>query len=305
MPSIMTVTGRVEAKDVGIVLPHEHVFCDIWRPFGREGVLHDVGLAIQEVRPLAGLDVGLLVDLSTEEVGRNPEGLRHVSEQTGVRIVMGSGHYREPYLDRQRIDSMDVGRLADEIVEEIEVGVADTGIRPGVIGEVASEYDKITAVEERCLRAAARAHKRTGLALTTHAAVYPSGIPQLEIFESEGVDLSRVTIGHCDTVPSEEYHLEIARRGAFVQFDTIRGNREFDLVLRIGYMKNLAMAGYLDRILISQDVCLRSHLHAYGGSGYGYLPGEFLSRLRAEGFTQAEVDQITRINPINALFNET
>jgi predicted metal-dependent phosphotriesterase family hydrolase len=303
MPSIMTVTGPLDASAAGIVLPHEHVFCDIWRPFGREGVLHDVGLAVQEVTPLAELGVGVLVDLSTDEVGRNPEGLRRVSTESGIPIVMGAGHYREPYLDREHIDRMSVNQLADQIVRDIELGVGDSGIRPGVIGEVASEYDRITAVEERCIRAAARAQLRTGLSLTTHAAVYPSGIPQLEIFASEGVDLGRVVIGHCDTVPDMEYHLEIARRGAFVQFDTIRGNREFDLAVRLQYMKNLANEGFLDRILISQDICLRSHLKAYGGSGYTYLPGEFLELLRDAGFTQAEIDQMTRVNPVAALFN--
>jgi predicted metal-dependent phosphotriesterase family hydrolase len=302
MRSIMTVTGRLEESDAGIVLPHEHVFCDIWRPFGREGVLHDVGLAVQEVSPLAALGVGVLVDLSTDEVGRNPEGLRQVSMESGIPIVMGAGHYREPYLDRQRIDSLSVNQLADQIVRDIEVGVGDSAIRPGVIGEVASEYDKITAIEERCIRAAARAHLRTGLSLTTHAAVYPSGIPQLEIFDSESVDPGRVVIGHCDTVPDMEYHLKIAQRGAFVQFDTIRGNREFDLAIRLDYIKNLANEGFLDRILISQDICLRSHLKAYGGSGYTYLPGEFLELLRGAGFTQSEIDQMTRINPVVALF---
>jgi phosphotriesterase-related protein len=301
MPEIMSVTGPIRSDELGIVLPHEHVFVDIWRPFGREGVLHDMGLAIQELAPLPALGVRTVVDLSTLEVGRNPVGLREVSMATGVNIVMGCGHYREPYLDNQRIDRLSVDELADEIVEEIEVGVGTTGIRPGVIGEIASEYHRITAVEERCIRAAARAQKRTGLSLTTHAAVYPSGLPQLDIFESEGIPLDRVIIGHCDTVPDQSYHLEIARRGAYVQFDTIRGNREFDLSVRFQYLKNLASAGYLDRILISQDICLRSHLAAYGGSGYGYLADGFLECLRNEGFSQQEIDQMVRVNPARAL----
>lgn len=92
MRSIMTVTGRLDESDAGIVLPHEHVFCDIWRPFGREGVLHDVGLAVQEVSPLAALGVGVLVDLSTDEVGRNPDGTGAVGAQPTLTRLNSRTH---------------------------------------------------------------------------------------------------------------------------------------------------------------------------------------------------------------------
>lgn len=301
MGSVMTVTGEVDESELGRVLPHEHLFVDLWRPFGREGVFQEVDLAVAETEGLGAVGVGTLVDVTPVEVGRNPLGLRTVAETSGLNIVMGCGHYREPYLDNGRINAMDVGRLADEIVSEITDGVGDTGVRPGVIGEVASEYAEITAVEERCLRAAARAHVRTGLTLTTHAAVYPSGLPQLVIFESEGVDLTRVVIGHCDTVPDPDYHLEIARRGAYVQFDTIRAGRERDLSQRVDFIRRLADAGFVDRVLLSHDICLRPHLRSYGGSGLTFVPGEFSERLRGNGFTEVEVDLMTRVSPARAI----
>lgn len=303
MPSVMTVTGPVEPADLGITLPHEHLFIDLLREYRGDGLLNDGALAIREVSAFADAGGRTIVDVTSEGLGRAPEALKRVSEETGVRIVMGTGHYREPYLDRARVDRMSVDALATEIVHDLEVGVEGTAVRAGVIGEIACDR-YLTAAEERAFRAAARAHKRTGVTITTHAARWPVGLVQLDLLAEEGVDPRRVIVGHCDTVPDPAYHLELARRGAFVQFDTIQGESEYDTRNRIGWIRALVAAGFEDRVLLSHDVCLRSNLSTFGGPGYVYILATFRERLRRAGLATDVVARFLVDNPRRALSGE-
>jgi predicted metal-dependent phosphotriesterase family hydrolase len=299
----MTVTGPVAASDLGVTLPHEHIFIDLLREYRGDGLLNDGALAISEVAAFRAAGGRTMVDVTSEGLGRAPEALRRVSEATGVRIVMGSGHYREPYLDRGRIDRSSTDELAAEIVEDLEVGVRGSGIRAGIIGEIACDR-WLTSAEERAFRAAGRAHRRTGVTITTHAARWPVGLRQLDLLAEEGVDPRRVIVGHCDTVPDPAYHLALARRGAFVQFDTIQGENEYDISVRIGYVRALVAAGFADRILLSQDVCLRSNLRAMGGSGYVYVVTGFRARLLEAGVSAELIRRFLVENPRAALSGE-
>lgn len=260
----MTVRGPVEASALGMVLPHEHVFIDLLREYRGVGLLADEALAIEELARFGAAGGTTLVDCTSEGLGRRPEALRRVSEATGVAIVMGAGHYRRPYLDEARIDAMSVDELAESIVRDLELGVGDTGIRAGIIGEIGCDRT-ISAVEERVFRAAARAHRRTGATITTHAARWPVGDAQLDLLAEEGVDPGRVIIGHCDMVPDPDYHLRLARRGAWVQFDTVQGAHAFDTQRRLAWIATLVEAGYGHRPLLSQDVWLTSDLAAGTG----------------------------------------
>ncbi len=304
--SVMTVRGPVAATDLGVTLPHEHVFIDLLREYRGVGLLADEPLAIEELgrlRAAAGATLGAgatLVDCTSEGLGRQPEALRRVSEATGVNIVMGSGHYRRPYLDEARIDASSVDALADGIVRDLELGVGDPGIRAGIIGEVGCDRS-ISAVEERVFRAAARAHRRTGTTITTHAARWPVGEAQLDLLAEEGVDPSRVIVGHCDMVPDPAYHLRLARRGAWVQFDTIQGLHESDTRRRLEWVGALVDAGFEGRLLLSHDVCLTSDLAAYGGPGYAYLLTGFRDRLLGHGLPEALVARLMVDNPRRAL----
>lgn len=299
-PAVVTVTGQVEVTDLGVVLPHEHVFIDLMREYRGDGLLHDEALAVQEVARFAAAGGGTLVDVTSIGLGRQPEALRRVSLATGVRIVMGTGYYREPYLDRAEIDRVSVDELAEGIVRDLEVGVDGTDVRAGIIGEIACDR-WLTAAEERCFRAAARAHRRTGATITTHAARWPVGLAQLDLLAEEGVDPRRVIIGHCDLVPEAGYHLALARRGAWVQFDCIQGRNEYDTEVRVGWIRALVDAGFEDRILLSHDICLRSDLAAMGGPGYGYVPTIFRERLFGAGLGQEVVQALMVDNPRRAL----
>lgn len=304
MTHVMTVRGPVDADTLGPTLPHEHIFVNSVREYRGTGLLNDHALALKELQHFVDAGGRTLVDCTTVEIRRDPLGLKRVSEETGLNIVMGCGHYRDPYLDRDWFDSSSVDDIADSIVRDIETGVGDTGVRAGIIGEIGADKWYISAAEERSFRAAARAHLRTGLTVTTHAARWPVGKPQLAILEAEGVDPHRVIIGHCDMVPIPDYHEYLATKGTFVEFDTIRGECEYDDEARVGFVQNLIGKGFLDRILLSQDVCLRTLLRITGGCGYDYVFNDFLPKLRGAGVGDDEIHQMTVVNPRRALTGE-
>lgn len=296
----MTVLGEVPVGELGRVLSHEHVFCDTTREYRGDGLLNDERLAVEELSCLAG-ETTTLVELSLPEIGRDPRALRRVSRASGVHIVMGCGFYREPYLDRQRLDRASVDDLAEDLISEIEGGVDDSGVRPGIIGEIGADQRYVSAMEERALRAAARAHLGTGLAISTHSARWPVATAQLRILREEGVEPRRVIVGHTDTVPDPEFHLFLAAQGCYVSFDSVGTSGEYQDARTAEYVLALVRAGHLDRVLLSQDVFLASHLAANGGPGYGHLFEAFLPRLEGLGLDAAEIRRIVVDNPARAL----
>jgi predicted metal-dependent phosphotriesterase family hydrolase len=150
-------------------------------------------------------------------------------------------------------------------------------------------------------RAVARAARRTGLAITTHAVLSPVGLDQLRIFESEGADPARVVIGHADSYPSLDHYLAIMERGASVEFDFL--GMSFSAAERHGegrivtLLTELLARGHIDRVLLSQDVCHDSQLRHYDGNGYTYLATTFLPRLRSAGVSEPEIETMTVVNP--------
>jgi predicted metal-dependent phosphotriesterase family hydrolase len=296
----MTVLGPIDASELGVTLPHEHIFLDLTREYRGDGLLNDPVLAAHELTLYAEAGGRTVVDVTSVGLQRDPVALRSMATRTGLNIVMGCGFYRRSYFPPE-LDELSTDAVADGIVHDIEAGVA--GIRAGIIGEIGCDKT-MTALEERSFRAAARAHLRTGLTITTHAARWPVGLPQLDLLGEEGVDPRRVVVGHCDMVPDHDYHLELARRGAFVQFDTVQGGSEYDTRCRLDWIKSLAEEGFLDRLLLSQDVCLRSNYATFGGPGYSYVLTTFADRLRAEGFEDSDLETLLVDNPRRMLTGE-
>ncbi|UYM04060.1 phosphotriesterase family protein [Solicola gregarius] len=299
---IETVSGPIDASELGFTLPHEHVFINLMPEYRGDGLLNDpdlMALELEEFRREGGASV---VETTSGGLGRDPQALRTVAERSGVAVVMGSGYYRDPYLPPHEIDRTSISGLSEVIVHDIEVGVDGTDVRAGIIGEVGCDKWYVSALEERCLRAAARAQLRTGVAITTHAARWPVGHAQLDIFEHEGVDPRRVIVGHCDSVPDAAYHVALAERGAYVQFDMLGiYTSEYEQAKRVRFVRNLVEAGYADRVLLSHDVCLRSSLLANGGVGYTHLARSFLPRMRDAGVSDELIDAFTVRNVADVL----
>jgi phosphotriesterase-related protein len=304
---IQTVTGRVEPDQLGVTLMHEHIYIQMWHIRGRNdyaGQFEDEDVLRSELRAYRELGGRTVVDCTVNGIGRQPEKLRQLSEQTGLHFVMGCGWYREPYYPPEdNVDRRSVNELADQIIAEIRNGVAGTGIRPGIIGEVGTDKWWVSSQEERVHRAAARAQKATGLAITTHSIGKPVGVLELDIFEEEGVDPSRVVIGHCDLPHSLflDYHLEILRRGAYVQFDTFGAKPPEIEEHALKIFLELLSRGYENRLVLSQDVCKVQHLSAFGGNGFSHVLKSVVPRLDQAGVSQETVHIMLVENPLRIL----
>ncbi len=309
MVHAQTVRGPVAPDALGFVLPHEHTGISLWQVPDRWDYWEltvDDALVVPELDAFRAAGGGTVVDLTLPGVGRDPERLRRYAETTGLNIVMGCGWYRTAYYPAEAlIDRRTVDDLADELVREFEDGVAGTGIRPGIVGEIGTDKPWLSALEERVHRAAARAARRTGMAITTHGVLSPVGLAQLRVFEEEGADPGRVVIGHADSYPVLDHYLEIVRRGANLEFDflgmsftpmEVHGEGRI-----VELLAELVGRGHADRVLLSQDVCHNAQLRPYGGNGYVYLSERFLPRLREAGVPEAAIRQMTVDNPARIL----
>jgi len=301
MGSIVTVTGEVPSTDLGAVLMHEHIMCNLYRISGNsDHLLDDVDLAVSELRHLDKTPVGTVVDVTSVGLGRDLETLRRIALGTGLNIVAGCGWYRDPYLPQDVFDATSDG-LADILISEVTRGSADGGIRPGIIGEIGAYTDPMTPAEERVLRAGAFAQVETGVAVYTHAARSTVGIEQARILLRMGVPPERIVIGHSDTVPRKEYWSELLDMGVTLGFDTVRPHFPYDVEVRIAGLVWLAERGSLDRVVVSNDVCFRSHLRAFDGGGYPYCATDFYDSLRRVGFGDQEFRTIFHENPARLL----
>ena len=332
--TVQSVTGPLAPADLGVTLPHEHVFINMTKTTPQDGYLNVWSEMEAELQVFSAAGGSTLIDMSNGELSdyaapigwsddlrvmqQNPDtGSRSIanvlatkamSEATGVQVILGTGHYYETYLDTRWFDRNSTNKIAEYIIADLLDEIPGTGVRAGIIGEIASDLSHITSIEERSFRAAARASRETGIVVSTHAASFPTGLAQLEIMVEEGVDPSRVVIGHADTVKSVDYSLQLLRRGAFVEFDClmtcrIGGNLIMPQIeRRIGYLKTLIEAGYQERVLLSQDVCQRSHLRALGGPGYTFLFEEFAALATQRGIDPNVLRSIHIDNPRRAIF---
>jgi predicted metal-dependent phosphotriesterase family hydrolase len=297
---VQSVLGPVAITDLGITMPHEHTFVDTMREYRGDGLVDDAPMILADLRRFAELGGRTIVDCTTRGLRPRPERLPALSRETGVTIVTGTGFYRHPFLDEAWFDGHTVNEVADLLIDDIRTGINGTGVRAGIIGEIGCDR-YLTPAEERSFRAAARAHLETQLTITTHAARWPVGLPQLDLLAEEGVAAARVIVGHCDLVDDPAYHLALATRGAWVQFDNIQAGPDHLLDRTVRAVRALVDAGYARRILLSQDICLVSQFQTMGGSGYGYILRSFVERLSEAGLEAATIDGFLIDNPARAL----
>ncbi len=313
MAHVQTVLGPIAPDELGFTLPHEHTQIALWHIPSRWDywqLTRDEPVILEELARYRAAGGSGLVDVTPSGMARDPEWLRGLATASGLHIVMGAGWYRQAYYPIDAlIDRRSVDDLADEIVREAVAGVGETGVKPGIIGEIGTDKPWVSPSEERVHRAAARASRRTGLPITTHAVMSAVGLAQLRIFEEEGADPGRVVIGHADSYPNLDHHLEIVRRGANLEFDFL--GMSFNAVERHGegrvveLLLELLSRGHADRVLLSQDVCHDSQLKRYEGNGYVYLHETFLPRLRDVGVAESDLEQMTVHNPRRLLTVET
>lgn len=310
MAAIMTVLGPVDPLEVGSIASHEHIFArttsDRSDP---DTCLDEMDTAVEELLAYRRAGGDLLVDVTTIDMGRDPRRLAELSAATGVRIIAATGFYKGNYVSRgggsqpaweylpAELRQADSNRLAEVFICEIQAGIGGTGVKAGIIGEVGTSYDQILEVEDRVLRAAARAHRATGAPISTHTTLGTMGREQLGIFEEEGVALRHVVLSHMDLCADTPYHVELARRGAFLGFDTAGKVRYQSDETRIQLIQRLVQEGFEDQIVISCDIGRRSQMQRYGGRGYVYLFRKFVPALQAAGIEPGVIEKFLAHNP--------
>ena len=311
-PFITTVTGDIAAGKLGPTLAHEHLYCDVSIHSGRpDNRVMDVPLIVRELAYFRQAGGGSIVELTPEGIGRNPGKLREISEASGIPIVCGTAFYDEStYPDWLKVAPVD--QIADYFVRQIEEG--EQGVRSGLIGEVASHNEptpnphyQLRENERRVFVAAAQAQRRTGVAISTHAALGRAGHAQLDVLESAGADLTRVVIGHCDAHWHEDpeidltYYLPILARGAYCEFDMIGWTSLAPDEIRAERIATLVKLGWASKITLATDTCRLSQLHANGGRGYDSLWHSFLPRLRKLGVSEAAIQTMLVEAPCTVL----
>lgn len=340
---VMTVTGPVDAAALGTTLVHEHILndCHCWwnppsaperehlatgpvridilgelrqDPFvnAHNVALDDEALAVAELGAVVAAGGRTVVDPTCRGIGRQPQALARIARATGLNIVMGAGYYLES-AHPPEVAGMSADNIADDIVREATVGVADTGVRIGLIGEIGVSSD-FTAAEEKSLRGAARAQVRTGLPLMVHLpGWFRLGSRVLDIVEEEGAEVRHTVLCHMNPSHADvAYQSALAARGAFLGYDMIGMDFFYadqqvqcpsdDEAARA--IVGLVTRGHIDRILLSQDVFLKMMLTRYGGNGYAFVLRHFLPRLRRHGLDDAALDVLVRENP-RSVFDAT
>ena len=281
----------------GYTWVHEHLHIDLSGfKNNLDCRLDQYDLICQEMKDLRALGVSNIIEMTNRYMGRNPQFMLDLMRETGINVVACTGYYQDAFFP-EHIAARSVEQLAQEMVDEIVIGIDGTELKAGIIAEIGSSEGVITPLEEKVFIAAARAHIETGRPISTHTSFSTMGLEQLVLLQAHGVDLSRVTVGHCDLKDNLDNILRMIDLGAYVQFDTIGKNNYYPDEKRIGMLHELRNRGLLNRVMLSMDITRRSHLKANGGNGYDYLLTTFIPQLRQSGFSQADVDTMLRDNP--------
>ncbi|MDA4122857.1 MAG: aryldialkylphosphatase [Thaumarchaeota archaeon] len=333
---VMTVRGPIEPHKLGITMMHEHLLIELSRFFAEPSGaaekkrahgpvtiealgwirtheanhlenlrLDDEALAIKEVDSYKRAGGGGIVDVTPRGIGRDPSGLKSVSEKTGINVIAGTGYYVGAAHPKEVVKKS-VADIAREIVDEMDSGIAETGVRPGIIGEIGTS-DPLLDGEKKVLRAAARAQKETGASISIHPGRQErSPMKVLEVLRSEGATMERVVMGHLDRTVGDMAGLkELAKQGCGLEFDMFGFDGHYawsDFPVpndagRIELIANLVEGGFVDQIVVAQDVCTKVQLKRYGGYGYSHILENALDWMRTRGLSQKQLDKILIDNP--------
>lgn len=257
MKTINTVTGTVTTDKLGTTLMHEHLLVgwagwelDCKAPrFDRKTALKR---AVERLKELKDLGLSTFLDPCPNDIGRDVVFMAEVADASGVNIICTTGLYKEDLGNTVYMKQRSADEISDIYTAELTEGIGETGIKAALI-KCATGKDRITEYEEKCLRAAARASKRTGAPITTHTDDGTMGREQLDIFESEGVDLRKVIIGHSCGSADLRYHTDMLDRGCYLGFD--RFGLEFLQPdrLRLAALIGLLGIGFERQIVLSHD----------------------------------------------------
>jgi len=258
--SVETATGPIQSSELGRVLMHEHVFVistEIQQNYPQEWGEEQVRIddAIKRLNELKASGIDTILDPTAIGLGRYIPRIQQVAKEIDLKIVCATGLYtfnELPHYYRRRTSS-DVDALTTHFVQDIVEGFADTGVKAGVI-KCATDKPGLTPDVERVLRACAQAHRETGCPITTHTnAETERGLDQQRIFNEEGVDLSRVVIGHCGDTNDLDYLQQLLDAGSILGMDRFGIDGYLTTDQRVRVVAQLCEMGYAQQLVLSHD----------------------------------------------------
>lgn len=302
MSFIRTFHGDIEPTKLGITYSHEHIVCRPQYWVEREAddlLLDDKEKSKLDVLDFKNLGGQAIVDATAIDYGRDVLAVKEISEETGITIIGTAGFNKSFLWDasipehlkkvtgdyrtfHEWIEAKTINELADFVIREIEEGLEGTTVRGGQV-KFGTGYNRITPLEEKTLRAVARAHHETKAPLHSHTEAGTMGLEQMELLKSEGVNLEYISFGHMDRNPDPFYHAKIASTGAYLSFDGISKIKYAPESTRIQNILDLVDKGYEDQILISGDTARKSYYKHYDyGLGLENILGKWVPRFIEE-----------------------
>jgi predicted metal-dependent phosphotriesterase family hydrolase len=292
---VRTAKGDVDPDSLGFTYSHEHILCvpPYWAEKGEDDLLlddPDKSKADVEIFRKAGGRT--IVDATAVDYGRRVAAVAQIGHEADVNIVFTAG-FNKSFLWSARIpgenrtyaewiDQASPGELVDFVVGEVESGLEGTSYRAGQV-KFGTGYNVITPLEEKTIRAVARAHHLTGAPIHSHTEAGTMALEQIAILREEDVDPRHLSVGHMDRNPDPWLHLKVADTGAYLSFDGIGKVKYHTDQVRIDCILNLVRRGHEDQVLISGDTARKSYYRSYGhGLGLGYIIETFVPRLREQ-----------------------
>ena len=314
MPQVETLRGPVDTAELGFTLMHEHVFVlsqgvpenfpSVWDE------AKEIPAAREKLTDLASLGVGTIVDLTVMGIGRNIPRLLETAGDVPLNIIVATGVYTYNELP-QFFHNRDADVMTDLFVGDITVGIQGTSVKAAIL-KCATDEPGVTPGVEKVLRAVARAHRRTGAPISTHT--HPAtrrGLEQQAIFEEEGVDLSRVVIGHSDDSEDLDYLQELMKRGSYIGMDRFGIDPILPTEKRVATVARLCELGFAGQMVLSHDASCYFDWYppelmktAAPNWQFRLISEDVLPALRAAGVSDEQIKQMTVDNP-RRIFEQT
>ena len=300
MMRLTTTLGPRTAAELGLILPHEHIFVDFRPPehpqHGEAEAAEVVALMASQIELAQAQGVTALVDCTPVGVGRRADILKAVSIATGMPLLVPTGIYREPKIPAW-VHAASEAELADWMIGELQGEIERSGVRAAWI-KLSAGDDGITECEAKILRAAARAGKETNAVIGSHTMRGRVAQDQLDILEKAGYTAQRFIWIHTQKEADFAWHLEIARRGAWLEYDAIGDS---DAVCLVFVLRSL-QAGLGGQVLLSHDRGWYDPAKPGGGDPkpFTHLVAHFLPKMRAAGVDEETIRTLTHTNPFRA-----
>jgi phosphotriesterase-related protein len=334
----MTVAGPLPVAELGVTTMHEHLWMDSspllavhgydaaaqpvawdaaiaaearWNP----GVhpdnyrLTDATAAIEELAPFVAAGGRTIVELTPPSLGRAPARVRDIAAAAGLHVVQGTGQYLGPTHDAWVADATEAD-ITRRLVADATTGMDGTDVRAGIYGEIGTS-DPVRPEECRVLRSVAAAARETGLAISVH--VHPWGHEGLAVLDElidAGAVPDRIILGHLTTAIDRPDELRaMADRGAVLGFDLFGFDHSLlgpgrwppsDRDVAVAIVQ-LLRDGYGDRIVLGQDIGVRTRLRRWGGWGYAHLLEHVVPLLREQGAGDGDIEAMLVTTPARLL----